>query len=72
MEETVVLNSVSKRYGATLAVANLDLVIGRGLIYGLLGPNGSGKSTTMRMVLGLTRPDSGASPSVESMSGGIP
>jgi len=60
MEEAVALSSVSKRYGQTLAVANLDLRIERGLIYGLLGPNGSGKSTTMRMVLGLTRPDSGS------------
>ena len=60
MEEAVVLTSVSKRYGQMLAVANLDLRIERGAIYGLLGPNGSGKSTTMRMVLGLTRPDSGS------------
>ena len=38
---------------------SLDLRIETGTIYGLLGPNGSGKSTTMRMILGLVKPDSG-------------
>jgi ABC-type multidrug transport system ATPase subunit len=42
-----------------VAVDNLDLAVGRGGVHGFLGPNGSGKTTTIRMLLGLVRPDSG-------------
>lgn len=45
--------------GATIAVAGLDLAIPRGGVHGFLGPNGSGKTTTLRMLLGLARPDGG-------------
>ena len=45
--------------GATVAVAGLDLAIPRGGVHGFLGPNGSGKTTTLRMLLGLIRPDAG-------------
>ncbi|MBO5643149.1 MAG: ABC transporter ATP-binding protein [Kiritimatiellae bacterium] len=41
------------------AVQTLSLEVKRGEVFGLLGPNGSGKSTTIRMLLGLTRPDAG-------------
>jgi ABC-2 type transport system ATP-binding protein len=54
------LTSVSKRYGDITAVDYLDLDIKRGEIFGLLGPNGSGKSTTLKMILGLVKPDSGS------------
>jgi len=54
------LTGVSKRYGDVTAVDYLDLDVRKGEIFGLLGPNGSGKSTTLRMVLGLVRPDSGS------------
>ncbi len=50
---------LSKRYGPTVAVADVDVVVERGAIFGVLGPNGSGKSTTVRMLLGLVRPDHG-------------
>ena len=50
---------LSKRYGATVAVADVDLRVERGSVFGVLGPNGSGKSTTVRMLLGLVRPDHG-------------
>jgi len=43
-----------------VAVDNLSLEVEAGQVYGLLGPNGSGKSTTMKIVLGLVRPTSGA------------
>ena len=51
---------LSKRYGNRLAVSGLNLEVRRGDVYGLLGPNGAGKSTTLRMVLGLIWPTSGA------------
>lgn len=50
---------VSKHYGDTAAVANLSFTVPSGQVTGFLGPNGSGKSTTMRMILGLDRPDTG-------------
>ncbi len=49
----------SYRRGAVVAVAGLDLNIPRGGVHAFLGPNGSGKTTTLRMLLGLIRPDSG-------------
>ncbi|MFT3876269.1 MAG: ATP-binding cassette domain-containing protein [Propioniciclava sp.] len=45
--------------GTVVAVGGLDLAIPRGGVHGFLGPNGSGKTTTLRMLLGLARPDSG-------------
>jgi ABC-2 type transport system ATP-binding protein len=53
------VTGISKRYGETLAVDNLSFKVKPGLITGFLGPNGSGKSTTMRMIMGLDRPDAG-------------
>ena len=55
----VIFKGVSKSYDDVQAVRALDLEIEAGCVYGLLGPNGSGKSTTMRMMLGLVRYDSG-------------
>jgi ABC-type multidrug transport system ATPase subunit len=48
-----------KRYGSIAAVNDLNLQVRAGDIYGVLGPNGSGKSTTLRLLLGLVRPDAG-------------
>jgi len=56
----VKLAGVSKRYGDVTAVDYLDLEVKKGEILGLLGPNGSGKSTTIKMILGLVKPDSGS------------
>lgn len=50
---------LTKRYGPVLAVDALSFDIRPGVVTGFLGPNGSGKSTTMRMMVGLDRPDSG-------------
>jgi ABC-2 type transport system ATP-binding protein len=52
-------DGLCKRYGDTLALDALDLVVERGEVYGYLGPNGSGKTTTIRLLLGLHRPSSG-------------
>ena len=49
-----------KRYGSTTAVDDLSFDVRPGTVTGFLGPNGAGKSTTMRMMLGLDRPDAGA------------
>src|SRR5450759_2587323 len=49
-----------KHYRSTLAVDNLSFDVRPGTVTGFLGPNGAGKSTTMRMMLGLDRPDAGA------------
>jgi ABC-2 type transport system ATP-binding protein len=48
-----------KRYGPTTAVDNLSFDVLPGTVTGFLGPNGAGKSTTMRMIIGLDRPDAG-------------
>lgn len=50
---------VSKRYGETFAVRNLDLDIGEGKLVALIGPSGSGKTTTLRMMNRLVEPDAG-------------
>ncbi|WP_116452578.1 ABC transporter ATP-binding protein [Blastococcus litoris] len=51
---------LGKRFSSTVAVDDLDLTVPPGEVFGFLGPNGAGKSTTIRMVLGLLRPTSGA------------
>jgi ABC-2 type transport system ATP-binding protein len=51
---------LSKRYGSTLALDELDLSIRQGEVYGYLGPNGAGKTTTIRLLLGLHRPSGGS------------
>ncbi len=48
-----------KRYGELIAVDRVDLNVSAGDIYGYLGPNGAGKTTSLRMLLGLIRPDAG-------------
>jgi osmoprotectant transport system ATP-binding protein len=54
------LTNVSKRYGATWALAPTSITIGRERCLALVGPSGSGKSTLLRLVLGLLTPDSGS------------
>jgi len=51
--------NLTKRYGPTVAVDALSFDVRPGSVTGFLGPNGSGKSTTMRLILGLDRPDAG-------------
>ena len=54
------IHDCTKRYGELVAVDSLSLVVGESEIFGLLGPNGAGKSTAIKMMVGLTRPDSGS------------
>lgn len=51
--------NLTKQYGAQKSVADLNIHVRKGRIYGLLGRNGAGKTTTMKMLLGLTAPTSG-------------
>ncbi len=59
MENPIQVTEVWKSYGSTAAVCGLSLSVPHRSVYGFLGPNGAGKSTTIRMVLGLQRPDQG-------------
>ena len=54
------VQELTKRYGDTVAVDGLTFTVAPGRVTGFLGPNGAGKSTTMRMIVGLDRPTSGA------------
>jgi ABC-2 type transport system ATP-binding protein len=53
------IESLSKRYGGRTVVDDVSFSAGSGRVTGFLGPNGAGKSTSMRMMVGLTRPNSG-------------
>jgi len=59
MNRALVLEGVTKRYGAFTAVDDLGFSVRRGKILGFLGPNGAGKTSTLRMVLGLVTPTRG-------------
>jgi ABC-2 type transport system ATP-binding protein len=54
------LRGVTKRYGSTLAVSDLDLEVNRAEVFALLGPNGAGKTTTVEMCEGFVQPDAGS------------
>jgi ABC-2 type transport system ATP-binding protein len=62
------VSGLDKSFGQTKALNDLDLTIHTGEVHGFLGPNGAGKSTTIRILLGLLRPDRGT----VSMLGGDP
>jgi ABC-2 type transport system ATP-binding protein len=55
----VELHNVRKVYDTKVAVENMSFTIEPGTMFGLLGPNGSGKTSTIRMMIGITVPDSG-------------
>src|SRR5580658_9924011 len=55
----VELAGVTKAYESKIAVNNLSLSIDAGQMFGLLGPNGAGKTSSIRMMMGITIPDSG-------------
>src|ERR687889_1902509 len=59
MTSAIVVSGLHKSYGATHALDGLDLEVATGEVHGFLGPNGAGKSTTIRVLLGLLRPDAG-------------
>jgi len=58
-EQAISIIGLHKSFGTTVALDGLDLSVQAGEVHGFLGPNGSGKTTTIRVLLGLLRPDSG-------------
>ena len=61
MTNVVEMTGVVKRFGPVTALNGLDLTVAEGEVHGFLGPNGAGKSTTLRLLLGMLRPDGGSS-----------
>lgn len=62
---------LSKRYGRVTALANLELEVPRGAVFGLLGPNGAGKSTTFGILCGWLRADSGEATVLDTPSSAL-
>ncbi len=60
MDTAVQALGLTKRYGATTALAGLDLEVQPGEVFGLIGPNGAGKTTVMRLLLDIIRPTAGS------------
>src|SRR3954469_13665253 len=54
------VRGLNKSFGEKHVVKDFSLQVRRGEIYGFLGPNGSGKTTSIRMICGLLKPDSGS------------
>ena len=59
MNEVIIAEKLTKRFGSLVAVNNISFSVKEGEIFGFLGPNGAGKTTTVRMLLGVLPPDSG-------------
>ena len=59
MEPALRLQGVRKTFGAATAVADLDLTVPPGALYGVIGPNGAGKTTTIRLIMSILFPDAG-------------
>lgn len=59
METALELKAVTKTFGRTRAVDQMDLVVPRGGMYGFIGPSGAGKTTAIRMIMSILFPDSG-------------
>ena len=53
------VSHLEKNFGSFKAVDDISFEVKKGDIYGFLGPNGAGKSTTLRMILGLIKPEKG-------------
>lgn len=69
MNSAIELNDVAWRAGSSFALQDLSLRVPTGSIYGFLGPNGSGKTTTIRMFMGMLRPERG---SIRVLGGDVP
>lgn len=59
MEEALVAEGLTRRYGRVTAIEDVSFSLSKGEVLGFLGPNGAGKTTTIRAALGFIRPDAG-------------
>jgi ABC-2 type transport system ATP-binding protein len=59
-EAAISINKLTKNYGSSRGISNVDLEVATGEVFGFIGPNGAGKSTTIRTMLDLIRPSSGS------------
>ena len=59
-DQALQVDAVTKTFGQRAAVDDVSFAVRPGEVFGFLGPNGSGKTTTIRMALGILRPDSGS------------
>ncbi len=59
MNTAIELKNVTKTFGETIAVEDLNLAVPSGGLYGFIGPNGAGKTTTIRLIMSILFPDSG-------------
>ena len=59
MDNAIRAEGLKKRFGETLALAGVDLLVRRGTVLGVLGPNGAGKTTAVRILATLLKPDEG-------------
>jgi len=59
MNEVILINNLKKSFGDIVAVNGVSYSVAKGEMFGLVGPDGAGKTTTIRMLIGLLRPDSG-------------
>lgn len=59
MDYLLEANNLSKKYGNTVGLLPIDLILPKGKIIGLLGPNGSGKTTLIKLIAGLLKPTTG-------------
>ena len=59
LKTAIETSGLTRRFGAQLAVDEVNLLVPEAGVYGFLGPNGAGKTTTIRMLLGLIRPNAG-------------
>ena len=80
-DQVVRTEGLTKHFGEIKALVDLDLVVGRGEVFGYLGPNGAGKTTTLRLLLDFLRPTrgrcallggSGADPEIRRRVGYLP
>src|SRR5260370_4432772 len=58
-DTTIEVSGLRKRFGPTVALDGMTFTVSPGQVTGFIGPNGAGKSTTMRVILGLDKPDEG-------------
>ena len=64
------IEDLTKCYGKTRALNDVDLTVEDGEVFGFIGPNGAGKTTTLRILLGLLRKNAGVSACLALIRGG--